>query len=111
MSRIVLSSKLLDVDVESEFLAELGELMSDTEFPVDKAWHAKIEMRPHPQAKTNVMYSMSYAPKKRVIKIAEKFKGQKYEHPVDLPEDMVDAIPLGFVIDFIEGLPSATEYV
>lgn len=110
MSRIVLSSKLLDVDVECDFLAELGDLMSDTEFPVDENWHAKIEMRPHSDAKVEVTYSMAYKAKKRLLHITEKTKGEKTHHPVDLPEDL-EVVPVPFITDFLLGLPSALEYI
>lgn len=110
MSRIVLSSKLLDVDVECDFLAELGDLMSDTEFPADKGWYAKITMKEHPQAPVDVTYTIRYVKKDNIIKIMEKTQGPDYEHPVDVPEEM-NSIPIPFITDFLIGLPSATEYI
>jgi hypothetical protein len=111
MSRITLSSKLLDVDVECNFLTELGDLMSDTFLSLEKGWYAKIEMKPHPQAKTDIMYSIRYAPKKRIITIIEKFRGRKYEHPVDVLDEFEEMVPVQFITEFLEGLPSATEYI
>jgi hypothetical protein len=111
MSRIVLSSKLLDVDVECDFLAELGDLMSDTQFPGEKGWYAKIVMRPHPQAKPEVTYTIRFVVKDSIIKIMEKTAHEDYEHPVDVPEEMAEAIPVPFITDFLIGLPSATEYI
>lgn len=111
MSRIVMSSKLLDVDVEANFLQELGDLMNDTRLTAEAGWYAKIEMKPHPQAKTDVMYSIRYTPKKRIITIVEKFQGQKHEHPVDILDEFEEWIPVQFITEFLEGLPSATEYL
>jgi hypothetical protein len=113
MSRIVLSSKLLDVDVECNYLAELGDLMSDTAFSLEKAWYAKIVMRPHPQAPVETEYRMRFVKKDHVIKIMEVEMlgaGHETEHPVDIPEDL-DPLPIPFLTDFLIGLPSATEYI
>jgi hypothetical protein len=110
MSRIVLSSKLLDVDVECDFLAELGDLMSDTEFSLEKGWYAKIIMKEHPQAPVDVTYAIRYVKKDNVLKIIEKASGHETEHPVDIPEDL-DPLPFPFITDFLTGLPSATEHI
>ena len=110
MSRIVLSSKLLDVDVECNFLAELGDLMDDTMFPTDKAWYAKIIMKEHPQAPVDVTYAVRFVKKDRTMKIIEKVHGHEHEHPVEVPEDL-DPLPFPFITDFLIGLPSATEYI
>ena len=111
MSRIVLSSKLLENDIEANFLPELGEYLDGLEFPADKGWHAKIIMRPHPQAKPNVIYKMKFVAKTRILNIAEEAEWTEAEHPVDIEDDMIEAIPAPFITSFLMGLPTAMEYM
>lgn len=111
MTRITLSSKLLEVDVEATYLPELGDVLHDLMLPTDIQWYMKIVMKPHPEAKAEVVYSIQYASKQRVLKVIEKSHNGKHEHPVDMPEDFVDGIPVPFITEFLEGLPSAMEYL
>jgi len=116
MSRIVLKSKLFDIDIEADSLGELLDMMEDTDFPIDKSWMAKIELRQYPEAKPETVYTLKFSPKKEELVLKEKLRGAEYDHPMELDSGLCNCwelgmIPSGYVIEFLQGLPSAMEYI
>jgi hypothetical protein len=107
--RVELSSKLFEVDFEAESLDELGYITSELDFPVDKGWMAKIILRPWPDVKAEVTYTFRYKPKDSVLTLVEHWQRNKYEHPIDIDAEQGD-IPSGFILEFIQGLPSSMDY-
>ncbi len=106
---VSLNSKLFETEIAGDSIDELAYITDELDFPVDERWMAKIALKPHPEAKPEVLYTLKYDPKAAVVELVEAWKGKKYTHPIDVDAEL-GPIPISFFIEFIQGMPSSMEY-
>ncbi len=108
--RVKLSSKLFDVDIDTESLEEMIDTYGGMQLPVDKNWTAKIGLFPHPDMKPETIYVLKYGSKLAAIKLIEKWQGEQYEHFLEEIDKDAGFIEAGYIIEFILGLDSSLRY-
>lgn len=113
--RVKLSSKLFEVDIESESFEQMLDMLEDETLPIDKGWTAKIGLFPHPDMKPEVVYALKFSPKKEELMLKEQWMNDKHEHPIELDAYNCNChelgfIPITYVLEFILGLDSSIGY-
>jgi hypothetical protein len=113
--RVKLSSRLFEVDIDTESLEQLIDMSEEEVLPIDKGWTLLIGLFPHPDMKAEVVYKLRFAPKKEELMLEEHWMNDKFEHPIELDGSQCNCwelgfIPVNYILEFILGLDSSLGY-